>query len=181
VDGDDDVVRLVMAADALEVGGDGEITTIARNTLRGEEASFALRVRGGLQPSRLGGAVNPLSHVEAGAVTLRSLGIPTERFLQAAAAAWDQPGPAPAKPKSRWRRLFERPPAERPPAEVRFSALLVRREGDASTPQKLHLKLFCEGGEFYLDLDVPARRVALIEKDPEFRSAVLRALMPLVI
>ena len=48
------------------------------------------------------------------------------------------------------------------------------------TPQKLHLKLFCDGGEFYLDVDVPAQRITVVEKDPEFRPALLRALLPLV-
>lgn len=170
-----------MAADALEVDADGALRAIARNTLRGEEASFGLRVRGGLQPSRVGGEVNPLSHVESGAVTLRSLGPPTERFLAAAAAAWDQEPPPARHNKSRWRRLFERSAVEPAGAEVCFSALLVSREGDETTPQKLHLKLFCDGGEFYLDVDVPAQRITVVEKDPEFRPALLRALLPLVI
>jgi hypothetical protein len=169
---------LVLAVDSLEIGGDGALSLIARNTRRGEEAAFAVRVRGGLQPSRLGGAVNPLAHVEADAVTLRSVGEPTERFVQAAAEAWEQPGLPPPRP--RWRRLFERAPAERARPEVRFAALLVTRDGDVSSPRLLHLKLFCDGGEMYLDIDVAARRVALVEKDPEFRPALLRALFGLV-
>jgi hypothetical protein len=64
--------------------------------------------------------------------------------------------------------------------EARFPALLVSREGDASYPQKLHLKLFCDGGELYLDVDLAQKRVALVEKDVEFRPAVWRALQALL-
>ncbi len=178
MDGDDDVVRLVLAAESLVVGDDGSVTALARNTVRGEEASFAMHVRGDLQPSRIGGEVNPLAHVVDNGVTLRAQGEATERFVQAAAQAWQQPVP-PGKPKSRWKKLFGREAG--PPAEVRFAALLVTREGDALAPQKLHLKLFCPGGEFYLDVDVAAQRISVVEKDPEYRPALLQALMPLVV
>jgi hypothetical protein len=69
---------------------------------------------------------------------------------------------------------------ERPIALARFSALLVTREGDATYPRHLHLKLFCDGGELYLDVDVVQKRVALVEKDVEFRPAVWRALQALL-
>jgi hypothetical protein len=85
------------------------------------------------------------------------------------------------RPKSRWRKLFDRAPVDEPGTEVTFSALLVTREGDATAPRQLHLKLFCAGGEFYLDVDLSAQRIAVVEKDPEFRPALLRALLPLVI
>lgn len=170
----DDSVPLVLAAESLEVGADGALTTVASNTVGGEEASFALYIAGRLQPSRVGGEMNPLAHVTPEAVVLRSLGAPTERFLQAAAAAWRQEAPP---PRSRWKRMFER---GRPAGEARFAALLVTREGDAAAPQQLHLKLFCEGGEAYLDVDVVQKRVAIVEKDPEFRPALWRALLPLL-
>jgi hypothetical protein len=175
---DDDLVTLPFAAESLAVGGDGSVTALARNTLRGEEASFAVHVRGGMQPSRVGGEVNPLAHVIDNGVTFRAQGEATERFVQAAAMAWEQPVP-PSKPKSVWKKLFGG--GEAAPAEVRFSALLVTREGDALAPRQLHLKLFCEGGEFYLDVNVEAQRIAVVEKDPEYRPALLRALMPLVV
>ena len=171
----DGVVELVMAADELFVAEDGAVATVARNTADGLEAAFELAVRGGMQPSRVGGEVNPLARRVDHAVVLRSLGEPTERFVHAAAAAWAQPGPPPRKPK--WRRLFER---DKPPGEARFAAILVSREGDASAPKELHLKLFCDGGELYLDIDSVSRRVTLVEKDPEFRPALMRALLPLV-
>jgi hypothetical protein len=175
---EDDVVRLQFAAESLEVAPDGGLTAVARNTLGGEEASFAFAIAGGLQPSRLAGEVNPLAHVAAEAVTLRSLGEPTGRFLQAAAAALRQEGPP---IRSRWRKLFDREkPATSGGHEIRFAALLVTREGDVTQPRALHLKLYCEGGELYLDVDVERRRVTLVEKDPEFRAAVWRALAPLL-
>jgi hypothetical protein len=170
----DDSVELVLAAESLEVGADGALTTVARNTVAGQEASFALFISGRLQPSRVGGEVNPLAHVMAEAVVLRSLGEPTERFLHAAASAWQQEAPP---PRSRWKKMFER---DRPAGEAKFGALLVTRDGDAAAPQKLHLKLFCDGGEAYLDVDVVQKRVALVEKDAEFRPALWRALLPLL-
>lgn len=179
MNGDDAVVELPFAAESLEVGPDGSVTALARNTLRGEEASFAMHVRGGLQPSRIGGEINPLAHVVDNGVTFRAQGEATERFVQAVAMAWEQPVP-PSKPKSRWKKLFGGGDAG-PPAEVRFGALLVSREGDALAPRQLHLKLFCEGGEFYLDVDVEAGRLAVVEKDPDYRPALLRALLPLVV
>src|SRR5207245_152339 len=100
---DEDAARLLLAADALEVDGDGALSAVARNTFGGEEAAFKLRIRGGLQPSRVGGEVNPLAHVEADAVVLSSLGAATERFVQAAAAALEQAAPP---PRSRWKKLF---------------------------------------------------------------------------
>ncbi|MDB4965303.1 MAG: hypothetical protein JWN44_992 [Myxococcales bacterium] len=171
---DEDSARLLLAAEALEIGADGELTAVARNTFGGAEAAFKLRIRGGMQPSRVGGEVNPLAHVAPDAVVLSSLGDPTERFIEAAAVALDQPAPP---PKSRWRKLFGSGPVT---GEARFGALLVSREGDPSSPRTLHLKLFCEGGELYLDIDVPNRRVSLVEKDPEFRTAVWKALAALV-
>ena len=56
----------------------------------------------------------------------------------------------------------------------------MSRDGDASYPRTLHLKLFCAGGELYLDLDLQQKRVALVEKDVEFRPAVWRALTALL-
>ena len=163
-----------MAADALELGTDGSVTAVARNKFEGNEAAFGVRVRGGLQPSRLGDAVNPLAHVEADAVVLTSVGEATERFVQAAAVALEQDIP---QTRSRWKRMFEK---DRAGGEARFAALLVTREGDATYPKKLHLKLFCDGGELYLDVDVVQKRVALVEKDAEFRPAVWRALSALL-
>ena len=172
---DDETAKLVMAADALELGNDGSITAVARNKFEGGEAAFGVRVRGGLQPSRLGEGVNPLARVEADAVVLSSVGAATERFVTAAAVALDQQIP---QPRSRWKRMFERDRAGG--GEARFAALLVTREGDATYPKKLHLKLFCDGGELYLDVDVVQKRVALVEKDAEFRPAVWRALQALL-
>lgn len=174
VGGDDELLPLVMAAESLEVAEDGAVATLARNTIAGEEASFELAVRGGLQPSRVGGEINPLARVSANAVALRSTGDPTARFLHAVAAAWDQPSPP---PRSRWKKMFER---DKPPPEVFFAALLVSRDGDVSAPRQLHLKLFCDGGEAYLDVDVVGKRVTLVEKDAEFRPALWRALLPLL-
>jgi hypothetical protein len=169
------VVELVMAADEFIVAEDGAVATVARNTAGGLEAAFELAVRGGMQPSRVGGEVNPLARRVDNAVVLRSVGEATERFVHAAAAAWAQPAPPPRKPK--WRRLFER---DKTPREARFAALLVSREGDASAPSELHLKLFCDGGELYLDVDAASKRVTFVEKDPEYRPALMRALLPLV-
>ena len=174
--GHDEAGKLVMAADALELGTDGSVSAIARNRFEGNEAAFAVRIRGGLQPSRVAGAVNPLAHVEKDAVVLASVGEATERFLQAVAVAFDQEIP-PSRSRSRWKKLFDH---ERAGGEARFAALLVTREGDATYPRMLHLKLFCNGGELYLDVDVVHKRVALVEKDPEFRPAVWRALSALV-
>lgn len=170
---DDELAKLLMAADALDLGADGSIAAVARNRFEGREAAFALRIRGGLQPSRVGDAVNPLAHVEADAVVLSSLGEATEHFVEAAAAALGQELP----PRSRWKRMFEK---ERAGGEARFAALLVTREGDASDPKRLHLKLFCDGGELYLDVDLAERRIAIVEKDAEFRAAVWRSLHALV-
>jgi hypothetical protein len=170
----DDLAKLVMAADALELGSDGGVSAVARNKFEGNEAAFAVRIKGGLQPSRIGGAVNPLAHVAADAVVLSSVGEATERFVQALAVALDQEIPA---PRSRWKRMFDK---ERPSGAAHFAALLVTREGDATDPRTLHLKLFCEGGELYLDVDVLQKRVALVEKDAEFRPAVWRALQALL-
>jgi hypothetical protein len=174
VNGDDDVAKLVMAADALELGTDGSVKAVARNKFEGHEAAFAVRIKGGLQPSRHGDAVNPLAHVEADAVVLSSVGEATERFVQAVAVALGQEIPA---SRSRWQKMLGK---ERTGGEARFAALLVSREGDATYPLKLHLKLFCEGGELYLDVDVVQKRVALVEKDAEFRPAVWRALQALL-
>ncbi len=165
--------KLVMAADALELGNDGSIDTVARNRFEGQEAAFAVHIKGGLQPSRVAGAVNPLAHVEPDAVVLSSVGEATERFVQAVAVALDQEIPP---PRSRWKRMFDK---EKRGGEVRFSALLVSRDGDASYPRTLHLKLFCAGGELYLDVDLVQKRVAIVEKDAEFRPAVWRALSAL--
>ena len=113
-----------------------------------------VRIRGGLQPSRVAGAVNPLAHVEADAVVLSSLGAATERFLQAVAVAFDQEVPPP--PIVALEAAVRQ--GARPSAEARFAALLVTRDGDATYPRTLHLKLFCEGGELYLDVDVVHKR-----------------------
>ena len=166
--------KLVMAADALELGNDGSIDTVARNRFEGQEAAFAVHIKGGLQPSRVAGEVNPLAHVEPDAVVLSSVGEATERFVQAVAVALDQEIPA---PRSRWKKMFDKEPKG---GEARFAALLVSRDGDASYPRTLHLKLFCAGGgELYLDVDLVQKRVALVEKDVEFRPAVWRALAAL--
>src|SRR5207302_6018124 len=125
VNANDDVAKLVMAADALEVGTDGSVAAVARNKFEGNEAAFGVRIRGGLQPSRVGGEVNPLAHVEADAVVLSSLGAATERFVQAAAAALEQAAPP---PRSRWKKLFGAGAAAAG-GEARFAALLVSREG----------------------------------------------------
>jgi hypothetical protein len=170
----DDAAKLVLAADALELDTDGGIRAVARNKFEGSDAAFALRIKGGLQPSRVAGAVNPLAHVQADAVVLSSVGEASERFLQAAAVVFEQQIP---EPRSRWKRMFEK---GRTAGEARFGALLVSREGDATSPQKLHLKLFCDGGELYLDVDLTHQRIALVEKDAEFRPAVWRALQLLV-
>ncbi len=171
---EDDVAKLVMAADALELGTDGSVNAVARNKFEGGEAAFGLHIAGGLQPSRVAGAVNPLAHVQADAVVLSSVGEATERFVQAAAVVLEQEIP-PAR--SRWKQMFHK---ERTGGEARFAALLVTRDGDSTYPRKLHLKLFCPGGELYLDVDVVQKRVALIEKDAEFRRAVWRALAALL-
>lgn len=167
-------IDLVMAADELFVAEDGAVATLARNTAHGLEAAFTLAVRGGLQPSRVGGAINPLARPIESAVVLRSLGEATDRFVEAAATAWNQPS---IPPRSRWKRLFG---AKSAPREARFAALLLSREGDEMSPFALHLKLFCDGGELYLTIDVAGRRITLTEKDPVYRPALLRALMPLV-
>ena len=169
-----ELVELVLAADELIVAEDGAVATVARNTAGGLEAAFALAVRGGMQPQRVGLDVNPLARRVENAVVMRSLGEPTERFVHAAAAAWAQAAPP---PRSRWKKLFER---GKPPGEARFSGLLVMREGDVSAPSLLRLKLFCDGGELYLDVDAQTRRITLYEKDPEYRPALLRALLPLI-
>ena len=170
----DETAKLVMAADELELGTDGGVTAVARNKFEGNEAAFGVRIAGGLQPSRVAGEVNPLAHVTADAVVLSSVGEATERFVQAVAVALDQEIPA---SRSRWKKMFDK---ERAGGEARFAALLVSREGDATYPRKLHLKLFCDGGELYLDVDVVQKRVALVEKDAEFRPAVWRALQALL-
>jgi hypothetical protein len=171
---DEPLVELVMAADELLVAEDGAVATVARNTAGGLEAAFALAVRGGMQPQRVGFEVNPLARRVENAVVLRSVGDPTERFVHAAANAWGQDPPP---PRSRWKRLFER---GKKPGEARFSGLLVMREGDASAPSLLRLKLFCDGGELYLDIDAQTRRITLYEKDSVYRPALLRALLPLI-
>ncbi|MCU1279060.1 MAG: hypothetical protein JWM53_2606 [bacterium] len=173
VSGHDEAGKLVMAADELELGNDGAITAVARNKFEGNDAAFGVQVKGGLQPSRVAGAVNPLAHVIKDGVVLSSVGEATERFLQAVAVAFDQEIP-PSRPQSRWKKLFDK--EERPLGLARFSALLVTREGDANYPRTLHLKLFCEGGELYFDVDLVNKRMAIVEKDPEFRPAVWRAL-----
>lgn len=172
----DDVARLVLAADDLELGNDGGITAVARNKFEGQEAAFAVRIKGGLQPSRVAGAVNPLAHVVEDAVVLSSIGEATERFVQAVAVALEQEIPPPKK-SSRRKKMIDKGGGAA--AEARFSALLVTRDGDATYPRTLHLKLFCDGGELYLDLDCVQKRVALAEKDLEFRPAVWRALAAL--
>jgi hypothetical protein len=172
--GGDDVAKLVMAADELELDTDGGLSTIARNKFEGHEASFGVRIKGGLQPSRVAGAVNPLAHVTSDAVVLSSVGEATERFVQAVAVALEQEIPP---TRSRWKKMIAK---ERAGGEARFAALLVTREGDATYPRQLHLKLFCAGGELYLDVDVVQKRVALVEKDVEFRAAVWRALQALL-
>ena len=172
VSGHEEAGKLVMAADALELGTDGAITAVARNKFEGNDAAFGVQIKGGLQPSRVAGAVNPLAHVIKDGVVLSSVGEATERFLQAVAVAFDQEIP-PSRTQSRWKKLFDKEPTL---GLARFSALLVTREGDANDPRSLHLKLFCEGGELYFDVDVVNKRVALVEKDPEFRPAVWRAL-----
>jgi hypothetical protein len=170
----DEPAKLVMAADALELGTDGDVSAVARNKFEGHEAAFAVHIKGGMQPSRVAGAVNPLAHVVADAVILTSLGEATHRFVQAVAVALEQEIPP---TPSRWRKMFDKGGAA---AEARFSALLVSRDGDATYPRTLHLKLFCDGGELYLDLDCVQKRVALVEKDLEFRPAVWRALSALL-
>ena len=166
--------KLVMAADALELGNDGSIDTVARNRFEGQEAAFAVHIKGGLQPSRVAGEVNPLAHVEPDAVVLSSVGEATERFVQAVAVALDQEIPP---PRSRWKKMFDKEPKG---GEARFAALLVSRDGDASYPRTLHLKLFCAGGgELYLDDDHKQKRDAHDKKDVEFRPAVWRALAAL--
>jgi hypothetical protein len=169
---DDVGVRLVLGTAELRVDGEGALDALACGAAAGEEVAFALRISGGLQPSRVGGAMNPLARVVADAVTLRPVGVRSARFVAAAGKLWGAP-PPPTRP--RWR-LFRPTPVA---AEVRFSALLVTREGDAAAPRRLHLKLFCPDGELYLDVDTQAREIALVEKDPEFRPALLRALAPL--
>jgi hypothetical protein len=170
----DDTAKLLMAADELELEPDGGISAVARNKFEGNEAAFAVRIMGGLQPSRVAGAVNPLAHVTADAVVLSSVGEATDRFVQAAAVVLEQEIPP---LRSRWKKMFDK---ERAGGEARFAALLVSREGDATYPRQLHLKLFCDGGELYLDVDVVQKRVALVEKDAEFRPAVWRALQALL-
>ena len=170
----DEGARLVLAADAIELGTDGEVNAVARNKFEGHEAAFRLRIKGGMQPSRVAGAVNPLAHVEPDAVVLSSMGEATEKFVQAVAVALEQEIPP---SKSRWKKMFDKGGGG---GEVRFAALLVTREGDATYPRTLHLKLFCDGGELYLDLDCVQKRVALAEKDLEFRPAVWRALSALL-
>jgi hypothetical protein len=170
----DEPAKLVLAADALELSPDGDISVEARNKFEGAEAAFGVRIKGGMQPSRVAGAVNPLAHVEADAVVLTSLGEATERFLQAVAVVLEQEIPP---MRSRWKRMFDKGGTL---PEVRFSALLVSRDGDANYPRTMHLKLFCDGGELYLDLDCVQKRVAIAEKDPEFRPAVWRALSALL-
>ena len=81
---------------------------------------------------------------------LSSLGEPTERFVQALAVALEQEIP---ELRSRRKRKLDKGGAV---PEVRFGALLVSREGDANYPRTLHLKLFCDGGELYLDLRLRA-------------------------
>jgi hypothetical protein len=176
VSGHDEAGKLVMAADELELGNDGAITAVARNKFEGNDAAFGVQIKGGLQPSRVAGAVNPLAHVQKNAVVLSSVGEATERFLQAVAVAFDQEIPA-SRSQSRWKKLFDK---ERPIGLARFSALLVTREGDANYPRTLHLKLFCEDGELYFDVDLVNKRIALVEKDPEFRPAVWRALLAML-
>ena len=171
---DEPTTELVMAADELFVAEDGAVATLARNTAHGLEAAFTLAVRGGLQPSRVGGAINPLARPVERAVVLRSLGVATDRFVEAAATAWNLPS---IPPRSRWSKLFGRGNVAR---EARFAALLLSRDGDELSPFALHLKLFCDGGELYLTIDVSGRRITLTEKDPVYRPALLRALMPLV-
>jgi hypothetical protein len=162
---------LVLAADDLELATDGGVTAVARNKFEGHEAAFNISIQGGMQPSRLAGAVNPLAHVMADAVVLSSRGEATERFVQAVAVALDQEIPELRKKKRGAGAVAH---------EVRFAALLVTREGDALYPRTLHLKLFCKGGgELYLDLDCVQKRVTLAEKDLEFRPAVWRALAAL--
>jgi hypothetical protein len=170
----DDVAKLVMAADELQLDPDGVLTTIARNRFEGHDAAFGVRIAAGLQPSRVAGAVNPLAHVTPDAVVLSSVGEATERFVQAVAVALEQEIPP---LRSRWKKMLG---GERAVALARFPALLVSREGDATYPRLLHLKLFCDGGELYLDVDVVQKRVALVEKDVEFRPAVWRALQALL-
>jgi hypothetical protein len=174
VSGHDEAGKLVMGADALELGTDGGLTAIARNKFEGNEAAFGLRICGDLQPSRVAGAVNPLAHVVPDAVVLSSVGEATDRFVQAVAVALDQEIP---EPRSRWKKLFDK---DRVVGEARFGALLVSREGDSAYPRTLHLELFCDGGELYLDVDVVQKRIAVVEKDPEFRPAVWRALQALL-
>lgn len=170
----DEPAKLVMAADELELEPDGGLSMTARNKFEGNEAAFGVRIAGGLQPSRVAGAVNPLAHVTADAVVLSSVGEATERFVQAAAVVLEQEIPTLT---SRWKKMLGK---ERAGGEAKFAALLVSRDGDANYPHKLHLKLFCEGGELYLDVDVVQKRVSLVEKDAEFRPAVWRALQALL-
>lgn len=168
-------VEMILTADELFVAPDGAMAAVLRNVnADGREAAFELAVRGGLQPSRVGGEVNPLARVVESAVVLRSIGAASDRFVQAAAQSFGQPVP-PARP---WlKRVLSR---GKTPPEARFSALLVSREGDAMAPTHMHLKLFCDGGELYLDIDATTRRMTFSEKDPEFRAAVMRTLLALV-
>lgn len=171
----DTPVELILTADEIFVAQDGAMAAALRNVnADGREAAFELAVRGGLQPSRVGGEINPLARVVESAVVLRSVGDASDRFVQAVAQSFGQPVP-PARP---WlKRVLSRGKAA---PEARFSALLVSREGDAMAPTRMHLKLFCDGGELYLDIDSASRRMTFSEKDTEFRAAVMRALLPLV-
>ena len=111
-----------------------------------------MRVRGGLQPSRVGGAVNPLAHVEAGrgGAALARRG---DRALRAGARRWRSSQEIPPL-RSRWKRMFDKSGAAARGA-LRGAPGVARGRRELSA-HALHLKLFCDGGELYLDLDVRA-------------------------
>lgn len=141
----------------------GSLSIVAVGALSGREIGVRLRVDPSTRPGIVDGQIDASSLAPDG-VFLESLGPPTQGLVEVLAAAYEIPLPSGGLRKS-----------------IPLAAFALEGDPRRIEAEHVNFKVFHdereERGQYYelfVHIDLPARRVEIREKDPDYRASVIR-------
>jgi hypothetical protein len=155
---------LALAIQSVEEGPEGYTTVTARGLSRRTVVGLKVSFRNGMKPGFTGSAPDRTAFAEDG-IVYSSIGPESDALLKAMAQLYRVDAPAKFAP--------------------RVGAVSIALKGDPANLRReaVNFKVFfnAKGGEaryaeLYTNLDLPGKRLELLEKDTEYRAQVVKAL-----
>lgn len=157
---------LTIPIDSVSNSGADLISVVARGILDGNEVGLRLLIKRDMPPGIRGNKLNTLnaSAFISRGIIIESIGDPTERLVKSLADAYSTERPrAPLRPAIPWTTIA----LEGDPGKVQSEFIRFKIFHDENDERGLYYELF-------VHVDIPEGKIALNEKDEEYRPAVIR-------